>query len=100
MGVQNTSFDVFDVVVIAEGELEELFGFAEISDFGSVVLVPLLGLQNCFGDLGSGHQVVFQNLSLPRSIFGLVLGHAGDQEGGHFLESVEFLENLGDLVDI
>lgn len=100
LSVEDNSLDVLDVIVVLQSTHEELLAFAHGGDLESVVLIPLSQIENGINDVRFVHDVPFENLSLPRTIFGSVLLHAVDEEGAHFLEFTSLAEDFSDLMDV
>lgn len=87
MSVQDTTTDVLQVTVVLQSTLEKTLLLTKTGNLGTIILVPLLHLQNSLSHLRSSHQIVLQHLCLPDSIFRLVLDHTVYKESSHLFRS-------------
>lgn len=100
VGVHEHSLDVLGIGVVLQGSLVQALLLAQRRDFGLVILVPDLHVEDGVDHLWGSHHVEFEHLGLVDTVFGQVLPHAIEQKTGEFLDAVPPEEHIGDLVDV
>lgn len=100
MGVEHDSLDIGHVCVALEGSTVETNLLAHLCNLFSIVLREEIELEDSLGNVWSTHEVDLEDLGLQVSLIGSVALEGLEEEGGAFLDLVEFQENVDDLIDL